>query len=155
MVAQPAQDPSTSSYYVGDAFYQALVDAFTGWDVDDRAIIDPAERDTARAFLEREARLLDQNRHEDWLGLFAPECAYWIWRCRRRLWWWVWWVSLERETYQRVGSKGAKRSPCQIPHVVICVSVPLPHPPYIHTHTREKKTQPSSSHRKTQPCTEI
>jgi len=28
--------------------------------------------------LEREARLLDEARFEEWLGLFAPQCAYWI-----------------------------------------------------------------------------
>jgi benzoate/toluate 1,2-dioxygenase beta subunit len=28
--------------------------------------------------LEREARLLDQLRYEDWVALFAPECIYWV-----------------------------------------------------------------------------
>ena len=74
----PANDPSKSSYYIGDVFYRELVDAFDDWDRDDRALLEPGERDGARAFLEREARLLDQDRHEDWLKLFAPECAYWI-----------------------------------------------------------------------------
>ncbi len=78
MGAPAAQDPSTSSYYVGDAFYRELVDAFADWDRDELAISDPARRDAARAFLEREARLLDRGRLEDWLALFAPECAYWI-----------------------------------------------------------------------------
>jgi 3-phenylpropionate/cinnamic acid dioxygenase small subunit len=78
MAAPARQDPSKSSFYVGDEFYQALVDAFAGWDRDDRAILDPAARDAARAFLEREARLLDQGKYEDWLALYAPECAYWV-----------------------------------------------------------------------------
>ena len=78
MGAAAERDPSASSYYVGDAFYRDLVDAFTDWDRDERAIGDPARRDAARAFLEREARLLDRGRREDWLALFAPECAYWI-----------------------------------------------------------------------------
>jgi 3-phenylpropionate/cinnamic acid dioxygenase small subunit len=39
---------------------------------------DPAARDQARILLEREARLLDEGRFEEWLGLFAPQCAYWI-----------------------------------------------------------------------------
>jgi len=28
--------------------------------------------------LEREARLLDQGRFEEWLGLFSAECLYWV-----------------------------------------------------------------------------
>ena len=76
--AAAAADPSKSSWYVGDAFYRSLVEAFADWDRDERAILDPARRDAVRAFLEREARLLDQGRHEDWLALYAPECAYWI-----------------------------------------------------------------------------
>jgi benzoate/toluate 1,2-dioxygenase beta subunit len=28
--------------------------------------------------LEREARLLDQMRYEEWLKLYAPECVYWV-----------------------------------------------------------------------------
>jgi benzoate/toluate 1,2-dioxygenase beta subunit len=28
--------------------------------------------------LEREARLLDQLRYEDWLGMLARECVYWV-----------------------------------------------------------------------------
>lgn len=78
MAAPAVRDPSSSSYYVGDDFYRDLVDAFTGWDRDELAVADPARRDGARAFLEREARLLDQGRFEDWLALYAPECAYWI-----------------------------------------------------------------------------
>jgi benzoate/toluate 1,2-dioxygenase beta subunit len=71
-------DPSRSSYYVSDAFYQELVESFTGWQRDDLAIADPAVRDACRQLLEREARLLDQLRYEDWLTLFARECAYWV-----------------------------------------------------------------------------
>lgn len=78
MGAAAERDPSTSSWYVGDAFYRDLVEAFTDWDRDELAISGPARRDAARAFLEREARLLDRGRLEDWLALFAPECAYWI-----------------------------------------------------------------------------
>lgn len=78
MGAAAERDPSTSSYYVGDAFYRALVEAFTDWDRDELAISDPVRRDSARAFLEREARLLDQRRFEAWLAMFAPECAYWV-----------------------------------------------------------------------------
>ena len=78
MASAAEQDPSKSSWYVGDAFYESLVAAFADWDRDERAILDPARRDAVRAFLEREARLLDQGRYEAWLALYAPECAYWI-----------------------------------------------------------------------------
>ena len=72
------RDPSTSSYYVGDAFYRSLAEAFADWDRDERAIADPARRDAVRAFLEREARLLDRRDYKAWLAMFAPECAYWV-----------------------------------------------------------------------------
>lgn len=32
----------------------------------------------AEAFLFHEARSLDDGRFDDWLGLFAPECLYWL-----------------------------------------------------------------------------
>jgi 3-phenylpropionate/cinnamic acid dioxygenase small subunit len=75
---QSAHDPSLTSHYVTDAFYQELVDAFTDWQRDDLLIGDTAERDTFRALLEREARLLDQLRFDEWLALYAPECLYWV-----------------------------------------------------------------------------
>jgi benzoate/toluate 1,2-dioxygenase beta subunit len=74
----PAQDPSRSSYYVTDAFYRALIENFTDWQRDERAVADAAERERFRMLLEREARLLDQLRYEDWLKLYAAECAYWV-----------------------------------------------------------------------------
>ena len=71
-------DPSRSSYYVGNDFYDSLAAAFARWPADDREIADAADRDEFRRLLEREARILDERRFEDWLALFAPECAYWI-----------------------------------------------------------------------------
>jgi benzoate/toluate 1,2-dioxygenase beta subunit len=71
-------DPSLSSYYVGDDFYQALVDNFTGWQTDEAENTDLALRDACRRLLEKEARLLDQDRLDDWLSLYAPECLYWV-----------------------------------------------------------------------------
>lgn len=71
-------DPSLSSYYVGDDYYQALVDNFSNWQTDDAEITDPTLRDSCRRLLEKEARLLDQDRLDDWLGLYAPECLYWV-----------------------------------------------------------------------------
>jgi benzoate/toluate 1,2-dioxygenase beta subunit len=78
MNIQSNHDPSRFSYYVTDAFYSELVNDFSNWQTDERAIEDPVERDRFRRLLELEARLLDQLLFEDWLKLFAPECAYWV-----------------------------------------------------------------------------
>ena len=76
--AAAAMDPSRSSYYVNDALYRELVADFTGWQDDAHAVTDVAERDRFRRLLEREARLLDQLRYDDWLALYAGECIYWV-----------------------------------------------------------------------------
>ncbi len=73
-----APDPSLTSHYIGDDFYQTLVDDFTAWQSDEIEVGDPALRDSCRMVLEKEARLLDQNRLDDWLSLYAPECLYWV-----------------------------------------------------------------------------
>ena len=62
--------------YVDAAFYADLVRAFADWSGD--GIADPATREQCRMLLEREARLLDQGRLEDWLALYAAQCIYWI-----------------------------------------------------------------------------
>jgi len=36
------------------------------------------EDDRTRAFLYREARLMDEHRYDEWLSLWAPDCLYWI-----------------------------------------------------------------------------
>jgi 3-phenylpropionate/cinnamic acid dioxygenase small subunit len=64
--------------YVTDALYRELIANFTGWQDDARVVADPAERDAFRQLLEREARLLDQLRYEDWLDLYTVECIYWV-----------------------------------------------------------------------------
>src|SRR5215813_6824206 len=74
----PAPDPSRTSHYVTDAFYRELIENFADWQRDEAAIADPSIRDLFRRLLEREARLLDQLRYEEWLALFAPECIYWV-----------------------------------------------------------------------------
>jgi 3-phenylpropionate/cinnamic acid dioxygenase small subunit len=73
-----ASDPSRSSHYVNDAFYRDLIANFTDWQDDARAVSDLAARDECRRLLEREARLLDQLRYEDWLKMYAAECIYWV-----------------------------------------------------------------------------
>jgi 3-phenylpropionate/cinnamic acid dioxygenase small subunit len=64
--------------YVDDQFYSELVQAFKDWDRAELEIKDPKTRDECRALLEREARLLDQGRFEDWLALFAQDCIVWV-----------------------------------------------------------------------------
>jgi benzoate/toluate 1,2-dioxygenase beta subunit len=78
MPGQANDDPSRVSYYVTDAFYSELVDDFSDWQTEDRAIEDAAERDMFRRLVEQEARILDSLLFEDWLKLFVPECAYWV-----------------------------------------------------------------------------
>lgn len=75
---QLTHDPSLSSYYVSDALYQELVESFSDWQRDELAIADPSERDRFRMLIEREARLLDQLRFDEWLSMYAPECIYWV-----------------------------------------------------------------------------
>jgi 3-phenylpropionate/cinnamic acid dioxygenase small subunit len=77
-MTQLAQDPSRSSYYVSDALYRELIANFADWQKDERAVTDMAERDRFRMLLEREARLLDQLRYEDWSAMYSPECIYWV-----------------------------------------------------------------------------
>ena len=75
---QTIRDPSLTSYYVTEAFYQTLVENFTDWQRDDLAIADVAERDRFRMLVEREARLLDQLDFDNWLAMYAAECIYWV-----------------------------------------------------------------------------
>jgi benzoate/toluate 1,2-dioxygenase beta subunit len=75
---QRAHDPSISSYYVNERLYQRLVENFADWQREELAINDAAVRDYFRALLEREARLLDQLRFDEWLAMYAPECIYWV-----------------------------------------------------------------------------
>jgi len=76
----PATNPDTSrsSTYISDAFYRELIANFSDWQDDARAVGDVAERDAFRAFLEQEARLLDQLRYEQWLNMFTAKCIYWV-----------------------------------------------------------------------------
>ena len=64
--------------YVDDRFYSDLVQSFKDWDRQDLEVKDPKVRDECRALLEREARLLDQSRFEDWLALYAEQCIVWV-----------------------------------------------------------------------------
>ena len=71
-------DPSLTSYYVTDSFYRALIENFSDWQRDELAVSDVVERDRFRTLVEKEARLLDQLRFDEWLALYTPECLYWV-----------------------------------------------------------------------------
>jgi 3-phenylpropionate/cinnamic acid dioxygenase small subunit len=75
---QLTHDPSLSSYYVSDAFYRELVENFTDWQRDELAVNNLSERDLFRMLVEKEARLLDQLRFDEWLAMYSPECIYWV-----------------------------------------------------------------------------
>jgi benzoate/toluate 1,2-dioxygenase beta subunit len=62
--------------YVDQAFYDELVHAFANWP--DAALTDTETQQRCRMLLEREARLLDQGRFEDWLAMYSAQCIYWI-----------------------------------------------------------------------------
>src|SRR6202049_5396612 len=71
-------DPSRSSHYVNHALYRALLENFSNGQETARAVTDVAVRDESPRLIEREAPLLDQLRHEDWLAMYAAECIYWV-----------------------------------------------------------------------------
>jgi 3-phenylpropionate/cinnamic acid dioxygenase small subunit len=77
-VATASLDTAGPADYVTDALYRELIANFSGWQDDARAVADPVARETFRMLLEREARLLDQLRYEDWLALYTRQCIYWV-----------------------------------------------------------------------------
>jgi benzoate/toluate 1,2-dioxygenase beta subunit len=64
--------------YVDDRFYADIVAAFTDWQRPELELTDVATRDQCRLLLEREARLLDEARFEEWLALYAEQCIVWV-----------------------------------------------------------------------------
>lgn len=71
-------DPSRYSYYVTNELYEELVGAYRDWQRDELLIEDYPTRDQFRALLEREARLLDNLRYDDWLAMYVGEFIYWV-----------------------------------------------------------------------------
>ncbi len=78
MNAPKPPDPSRSSHYVNDTLYRELIAGFSDWQDDALVVTDAAARDELRRLIEREARLLDQFRYDDWLAMYAAECVYWV-----------------------------------------------------------------------------
>jgi benzoate/toluate 1,2-dioxygenase beta subunit len=64
--------------YVDDRFYAELVASFRDWQRLELEVTEVTTRDECRRLLEREARLLDEGRFEDWLALYADECVVWV-----------------------------------------------------------------------------
>ena len=75
---QTAHDPTITSFYVTDELYRELLANFNNWQRDELVIAAPEVRDHFRLLLEREARLLDELRFDEWLAMYAPECIYWV-----------------------------------------------------------------------------
>lgn len=62
---------------IDEAFYRMLVESFTDWQNEDAEIEDAGLRDACRRLIEREARLLDQQRYAEWLALYTRQCLLW------------------------------------------------------------------------------
>jgi 3-phenylpropionate/cinnamic acid dioxygenase small subunit len=77
-MATASLDAAKPADYVTDTLYRELIAHFSGWQDDARAVADSAARETFRMLLEREARLLDQLKYEDWLALYTAQCIYWV-----------------------------------------------------------------------------
>ena len=77
-MAPATLDEERRADYVTDALYRELIAHFSDWQDDARAVTDRAAREDFRRLLEREARLLDQLRYEDWLALYTAQCIYWV-----------------------------------------------------------------------------
>lgn len=75
--ASQAQSTPSPSTYVTPDFYELLrADV-----IDFRQpgpSVDPLLHREVEAFLFREARLIDDDRLEDWLDLFTSDCVYWV-----------------------------------------------------------------------------
>ena len=72
------QHPARAVSYVDDRFYEDLVGSFRDWQRPELEVRDAAVRDECRRLLEREARLLDERRFDDWLALYAEHCVVWV-----------------------------------------------------------------------------
>ena len=65
------------STYVDDDYYAVMRDDLTEFDCYGETL-DDHERSRFEAFILHENWLLDRRRYEEWFGLMAQECMYWI-----------------------------------------------------------------------------
>lgn len=70
--------------YVDERFYERVVKCYAAWPGAVPEVREPGVIAECRMLLEREARLIDEARFEDWLALYAPECLYWVPATRER-----------------------------------------------------------------------
>ncbi|MEH2208109.1 MAG: aromatic-ring-hydroxylating dioxygenase subunit beta [Nostoc sp.] len=68
---------SRDSYYVDREFYHELIKRLPEWENEGKAVNQSIELE-CKALLFLEARLLDDGKFDDWLGLFTNKCLYWI-----------------------------------------------------------------------------
>ena len=66
-----------TSTYVDDAYYALLRADVAEWDARGTPLTGP-ERGTYEALVLHETWLLDRRRFEEWYGLYARECLYWV-----------------------------------------------------------------------------
>jgi 3-phenylpropionate/cinnamic acid dioxygenase small subunit len=66
-----------TSTYVDDDYYALLRTDVAEWDVRGTPLTED-ERATFEALVLHESWLLDRRRFEDWYGLYARECLYWV-----------------------------------------------------------------------------
>lgn len=76
------RDPRRVSYYFDDGFYARAVAVSEEWRwmgaIPSDRLPDTADRAACERLLALECRLIDEDRLEEWLELFVPECLYWI-----------------------------------------------------------------------------
>ena len=76
-MAERPSDPSLSSYYINDEFYARLIQITQEWS-QVGSLPQAHVQAECEQLLVREARLIDEGKFEEWLGLFSRECLYWI-----------------------------------------------------------------------------
>ena len=70
------QEPGPSTY-VDDEYYQRLYGIARDWSNPGQPVASELHYEIS-ALLNRECRLLDDGRFEEWLDLFQEQCVYWI-----------------------------------------------------------------------------
>jgi 3-phenylpropionate/cinnamic acid dioxygenase small subunit len=78
MTAPPSSMPiPTPSTYLTPDYYDRLREDVAAW-TDPGEPVEPQLHRQLEALLTREARLIDDDRLEEWLELFSEDCLYWV-----------------------------------------------------------------------------